>query len=246
MVDIHCHILPEVDDGAWDLDAAREMARMAVRCGVTHIITTPHFKGEQQSIDDLPYILHQFRQLQNALKKETPQLELIPGAEVLCLPQTLELARVGQLPTLGDSRYVLTEFYFDASRQFMDATLDSLRSMGYQPVVAHPERYGAVQREPGLAQSWFDRGIVLQINKGSFLGAFGHRAEDTAIRLLYRGTAHIIASDAHSPLRRTTDLSAARDWAVDHLGREYTKILLEENPGRIVRGRPMCRHRRRD
>lgn len=246
MVDIHCHILPEVDDGAWDLDTALEMARIAVRCGVTCIITTPHFKGVSESLGAMPHILHQFRQLQNALKRELPELALIPGAEVLCLPQTLEMARAGQLPTLGNSRYVLTEFYFDASRQFMDSTLDGLRTFGYQPVVAHPERYGAVQRDPGLAQSWFDRGIVIQINKGSILGAFGHRAEDTAVRLLYRGSAHLIASDAHSPLRRTTDLSGAQEWALEHLGREYTRILLKDNPGRIAQGRPMCKLHRRD
>lgn len=246
MVDIHCHILPEVDDGAWDLDAAREMARLAVRCGVNRIIATPHFKGVPESLEEMPHILRQLQLLQNALKQDTPGLELIPGAEILCLPQTMDMARVGQLPTLGNSRYVLTEFYFDASRKFMDVTLETLRSFGYQPVVAHPERYGAVQREPDLARSWFERGIVLQINKGSFLGAFGHRAEDTAIRLLYRGNAHIIASDAHSPLRRTTDLGVARQWALDHLGREYTQILLEDNPGRIARGRPMCRLHRQD
>lgn len=246
MVDIHCHILPEVDDGAWDLETSLEMARMAVRCGVKRIIATPHFKGVPESLAQIPYILHQFGQLQNAMKRHTPDLELIPGAEILCLPQTLEMARVGQLPTLGNSRYVLTEFYFDASRKFMDSTLEGLQALGYQPVVAHPERYGAVQRELGLAQRWFDQGIVLQINKGSVLGAFGHRAEDTAVRLLYRGSAHLIASDAHSPLRRTTDLSGVQEWALDHLGREYTRILLADNPGRITRGRPMCKLHHRD
>ena len=246
MVDIHCHILPDVDDGAWDLDMALEMAQIAVRCGVTRIITTPHFKGVPEALEDIPYILHQFRQLQNALKRDTPELELIPGAEILCLPQTMEMARAGELPTLGNSRYVLTEFYFDASWQFIDATLEELQSFGYLPVVAHPERYGAVQRNPGLAQSWFNRGIVLQINKGSILGAFGHRAEDTAARLLYRGNAHIIASDAHSPLRRTTDLSGVREWVLDHLGREYARVLLEDNPGRITRGQPIRRLRRQD
>ena len=146
---------------------------------------------------------------------------------------------MGQLPTLGNSRYVLTEFYFDASWEFMDATLQELRRCGYMPAVAHPERYGAVQRDPGLARSWFAQGIVLQINKGSVLGAFGRRAEDTALRLLYRGTAHVIASDAHTPEVRTTDMGPVRQWAREHLGREYTKILLEDNPGRISRGRPV-------
>lgn len=239
MVDIHCHIVPGVDDGAWDLKSAVAMARIAAGCGVEKIIATPHFKGVPEELEALPYVKHQFLRLQSAVKGELPKLELIPGVEVLCLPQTLEMARRGRLPTLGDSRYVLTEFYFDAGGAFMDGALEDLRRYGYLPVVAHPERYGAVQRDPDLVRRWFERGVVIQVNKGSVLGAFGHRAEDAAVRLLSRGTVHVIASDAHSPEMRTTDLSGVRAWCLDHLGREYTKILLEDNPGRIARGEPM-------
>lgn len=244
MVDIHCHILPEVDDGAWDLETAMEMARMAVRSGTKRIIATPHFQGVPESLEQIPDILHQYQRLQRAIQREKLELELLPGAEILCVPQTLELARMGRLPTLGNSRYVLTEFYFDASWEFMDSTLSQLQELGYQSVVAHPERYGAIQRDPHRASSWFERGIVLQVNKGSVLGAFGRRAEETAVRLLYRGNVHVIASDAHSPERRTPDMTAVREWAREHLGREYAKILLEDNPGRITRGRPMCQVRR--
>ena len=239
VVDIHCHIVPEVDDGAWDMDTAVAMARIAEGCGVNKIIATPHFKGIPEELEALPYMKQQFRRLQSAVKRELPRLELIFGMEVLCVPQTIEMARHGLLPTMGNTRYVLTEFYFDAGASFMDAALEEMRSCGYLPVVAHPERYAAVQRDPGLAGRWFERGIVLQLNKGSILGAFGRRAEDTALRLLYRGMAHVIASDAHSPQIRTTDLGGVQQWCLDHLGREYTKILLEENPGRIAKGRPM-------
>ena len=243
MVDIHCHILPEVDDGAWDMEAAVAMARIARDCGVKKIITTPHFKGEPKSLEAVGFLMHQRRLLQSRLKREKIEVELLPGAEVLCVPQTMELARAGRLPTLGTGRYVLTEFYFDASAGFMDETLHGLRQMGYLPVVAHPERYGVVQRDPELAARWFHRGIVLQVNKGSVLGAFGRRAEDAAVRMLCRGNAHIIASDAHSPEVRTTDLQPVRHWCMDHLGQAYTKILLEDNPGRIAAGKPMCKVR---
>ena len=243
MVDIHCHILPEVDDGAWDMEAAVAMAKIARDSGVKKIITTPHFKGEPAALGSVGLFRHQLRLLQSRLKREKIEVELLPGAEVLCVPQTMELAQTGRLPTLGTGRYVLMEFYFDASAGFMDETLHGLRQMGYLPVVAHPERYGAVQRDPELAARWFHRGIVLQINKGSVLGAFGRRAEDAAVRMLCRGNAHIIASDAHSPEVRTTDLQPVRHWCLDHLGQAYTKILLEDNPGRIAAGKPMCKVR---
>ena len=237
MVDIHCHIVPEVDDGAWNMEMAVAMARMADGCGVTKIIATPHFKGVPEELEMLPFLKQQFRRLKSAVKRELPGMELYCGAEVLCLPQTIDMARRGLLPTLGSSRYVLTEFYFDAGGPFMDSALEELRRCGYLPVVAHPERYDAIQRDPSLAGSWFQRGIVLQVNKGSVLGAFGRRAEDAALRLLHRGTVHVIASDAHHTDARTTDLSGVRAWCLDHLGREYTTILLEENPERIAKGR---------
>ena len=243
MVDIHCHILPEVDDGAWDLEAAVDMAKIARDSGVKKIITTPHFKGEPKSLEAVGFLMHQRRLLQSRLKREKIEVELLPGAEVLCVPQTMELAKTGRLPTLGTGRYVLTEFYFDASAGFMDETLHGLRQMGYLPVVAHPERYGAVQRDPELAARWFHRGIVLQVNKGSVLGAFGRRAEDAAVRMLCRGNAHLFAGDAHGPHVRTTDLQPVRHWCLDHLGQAYTKILLEDNPGRIAAGKPMCKVR---
>ena len=236
MVDIHCHIVPDVDDGAWDLEAAVEMARIASRCGVETIITTPHFKGVPETLETLPYMLRQFRRLRAELKREQIPVRLLPGAEVLCLPQTVELAREGRLPTLGDSKYVLTEFYFDAGDWFIDGTLEELLELGYQPVVAHPERYEAVQRDVDLARRWFERGMALQVNKGSVLGAFGGRVRETAVRLLRRGIVHAIASDAHSPERRTTDLEPARQWCLEHVGRSYTQILFEDNPGRIARG----------
>lgn len=243
MVDIHCHILPEVDDGAWDLEMALEMARMAEKCGVRKIIATPHFDGVPRSLEELPYVMEQFVRLRRAIGEKKMNLELLPGVEILCVPQTMELARQGRLPTLGDSRYVLAEFYFDAPRQFMDEMLGCMLHHGYKPVVAHPERYGAVQQDPDLIRNWFERGVVIQVNKGSVLGAFGHRAEDAARYLLDRGLVHVIASDAHSPERRTTDLEPVRRWAVDHLGRTYTKILLEDNPARIAEGKPMRSHR---
>lgn len=239
MVDIHCHILPGVDDGAYHLEESLEMARLAVRSGVTDIIATPHFQGNRAAMEGLGRILKKLELLRDALAQERIPLRVHPGVEILCLPQTLELARQKRLPTIGEGRYVLVEFYFDADAVFMDDALEELARCGYWPVVAHPERYGAVQRDLGLAQDWFDRGYVLQINKGSPLGAFGPRVQQTAAKMLRMGLAHILASDAHSAERRTTDMDKLVRWTAEHLGPGYTRILLEENPARILKGLPV-------
>lgn len=215
------------------------MARLARQSGVDKIAATPHFMGNEGALPLLPKIISRLHRLQQELERQNIPLELVPGAEILCLPETLELARKGLLPTLGNSRYLLTEFYFDLPGEEMDRILTSLREMDYIPVVAHPERYGAVQKHPELVYEWFGRGNVIQLNKGSVLGAFGTGPERCARALLHDGVVHVIASDAHRPDSRTTDMGPVRSWAEENLGRAYADVLLRRNPGQILMGKPV-------
>lgn len=240
VVDIHCHILPGVDDGAEDLAESLEMARMAVSCGVTDLAATPHLLGDSFDQKRLGLLYRQFQRLEHALKRENIPLKLHLGAEILCTSQTVDLAWAEQIPAIGDTRYVLCEFYFDTPGFQMDELLSGIAEAGFYPVVAHPERYDAVQQEPRWVQRWFHRGYVIQMNKGSVLGAFGTRVEITAHRLLDRGFVHILASDAHSAHRRTTDLAPLRSWLQEHCSQAYAQLLLEENPARLLRGREMA------
>ena len=239
MIDIHCHILPGVDDGAADMDEALAMVRLAAESGVSRIVATPHFHGEEESLQMLPLVLSRLNALRKEVKKYELPVTVHPGVEILCTPQTPDLARQGKLPTIGNSRYILTEFFFDETLEYMELILDQLTRWGYQPVVAHPERYHAVQKRPQVMQRWFAKGYILQLNKGSILGGFGPRAETTATDLLKRGLAHVIASDAHHADFRTTHMSAIAAWGREYLGKEYTNILLTKNPGQILRGKPV-------
>jgi protein-tyrosine phosphatase len=239
MVDIHCHILPEVDDGAGSLSEALEMVRLAAGCGVTDLAATSHFRAEKENTHHLTTLREQFRYLQRVVNQEEIPLRLHFGAEVLCTWQAVDLARERALPTLGDTGYVLCEFYFDADYDYMDEILSGIAEAGYRPVIAHPERYGAIQRNPRRVHRWFARGYVIQVNKGSILGTLGNRAQDTAEWLLNTGFVHVVASDAHSARRRNTNLSHLRDWLLHRYSGEYVRILLEENPGRLLRGEEM-------
>ena len=239
MIDIHCHILPDFDDGASTIDDALEMARLAIYSGVTEIIATPHFRGEPDFLERQSQIDHRYHQLKEELKRCEIPLILHKGAEVLCMPQTPELAAAGKLPTLGDSQYVLTEFYFNESFGFMDHCLGEIADYGYKPVVAHPERYSAIQRDPLRARHWTEQGFVLQLNKGSILGSFGPRAEHTANELLELGVVHLIASDAHGCYSRTPHIGSLLQWAEEFCDPVYTQVLLTENPKRILSDQPM-------
>ena len=239
MTDVHCHILPNLDDGAEGMEDAIAMARIAADCGVRNIIATSHFRGLESELPRLSRFVRRLEALKEALRRAEIPVEVHPGAEILCLPETVELARQGNLPTLGHSRYVLCEFFFDAPYEYMDEILEGIARAGYRVVVAHPERYEAIIRDPRGAERWFRRGYLIQLNKGSVLGAFGGRVQAASRWLLDGGLVHMIASDAHSPRKRTTDLSLLRTWLLERYPERYVRLLLEENPGRLLRGQSM-------
>ena len=239
MIDIHCHILPSIDDGSGSLSESVAMARLAVASGVTDIVATPHFTGDPESLALLPKILSRYDRLSQVLRQQGIPLTLYPGAEILCTPRTVSLAQKQQLPTIDSTNYLLTEFYFNETGEYMDGILASLAACGYRPVVAHPERYDAVQNSPELLEKWFFRGHIIQLNKGSFLGAFGPDVQQTAEDILRAGLAHIIASDAHSSRRRTTDMIPLRDALREICPERYIQVLLEDNPMRLIRNQDM-------
>ncbi len=240
MIDIHCHILPGFDDGAADLREAQIMAAMAADSGVDGIVATPHFRGTADTArQDVAVIDRLFEALHQEFTQADLPLTLYKGAEILCLPETPELAVKGLLPTLAGTRYLLTEFYFDEDFDSMSERLAELAACGLVPVVAHPERYGAIQRDPRRLFDWFDTGYVLQLNKGSVLGAFGPRVQQAAAFMLDNGIAHLIASDAHGVDQRTPHMEALRDHLEEHYDPEYIRILLRRNPRRLVEDRPM-------
>lgn len=237
MTDIHCHILPHVDDGADSLDDALAMARAAWKSGVKNIAATPHFFGEERSVSVIPLLKKQFSLLRNALVQCKIPITLFEGAEVLCTAETPLLAKQSLLPTLGHGRYVLCEFFFDESAGTILRIIDQIASSRYIPVIAHPERYDAFQNDPSFAEYFFDAGFPLQLNRGSILGRFGNNAQTTAEYLLSHGLCHAIASDAHSPHRRTTYMADVRQIVSEHFGQALADALLCENPARILYGR---------
>ena len=239
MTDIHCHILPGIDDGARSLEESLEMVRLAVNSGVTDLVATPHFPGDSSSASLFPRILGRLQRLQQAVRQEDLPIRLYPGAEILCTPETPELARRKLLPTLGNTRYVLTEFCFDEPFEIMDQILTGVAACGYIPVIAHPERYEAVCFDPRGIEDWFRRGWIIQVNKGSILGVFGYREQQTARWLLEAGLVHIIATDAHSSFRRTPDMTPLVRALEALVPAEYARILTTVNPLRLIRDMDM-------
>lgn len=239
MIDIHCHILPDFDDGSSSLEESLTMARMAVDSGVTTIVSTPHFPGRASALRRVEDLYSKYQLLRDALAREQIDLTLMPGAEILCLPETPALARKKALPTIGNTDYFLVEFYFNESPGYMNQMLRDLAECGYKPVVAHPERYKAVQQDPRLVEYWFSRGYVMQLNKGSLLGSFGPWVQNSADGIIRRGLAHVIASDAHGTAMRTPHMAGLTHWLRGHCDPEYAEILTLHNPTRILENQDM-------
>lgn len=236
MIDIHAHILPRLDDGSPDMDCSIEMAELAAESGVTAIIATPHCNQrgvfENYVSEELSELLENFK---NELHKIGTPLEVYMGAEVYGAENAARLFREGRLPTLGGSRYMLTEFDFFADIEYMQWMLSELLDAGCVPVIAHPERYVGLQKHPRIIEKWLTAGMGIQINKGSLFGRFGASAAKLAHYLLREGMVTCIASDAHGARVRTTDMSPAMELLSMEYSDGLAQLLLIDNPERILR-----------
>ena len=229
MIDLHCHILPGLDDGAWDMETALHMAALAVRSGVGAMVVTPHCAS-----DRVEEIRQGLDRLRSAVEEVGIPLRLYAGMEIFGGPDTAAQLRSGRLLTLNGSRYPLIEFFFDSDGDEETAILHSVLQAGYIPLIAHPERYRCIQEDPEQANLWAQMGCRFQINRGSLMGRFGREAMEAAWTLTGRGFATVVASDAHSATRRTPWMRDAWQLLEQRISPTAAAWLLEENPRRII------------
>ncbi|MBQ9833166.1 MAG: hypothetical protein IJO48_05470 [Clostridia bacterium] len=235
MIDLHSHILPGADDGASSMDMALSMLEAAASCGVRKIAATVHCNIPGRNSNYYTEALAQkFRLLQDNIKDAEIPIELLPGMEVFANSDVPELLKKGKLLTLNCTKYLLMEFGFNESVPFTFSIIQELISMGCVPVVAHPERYPFVQRDPNIVFEWMRIGACTQINKGSLLGRFGTSVGETAMQLLQHDMATIIASDAHDTHSRTTCMKDSYEYVQSIFGDDYAQVLFFENPRRII------------
>ena len=232
MTDLHCHILPGLDDGADSFEESLAMAAMAAHQGIHHIVATPHCLtgGARQTQEHVQL-------LQELLQEEQIPVRLYAGMEIFGTHDTARLLREGRLLTLNDSRYPLIEFDFYTDGEEETQILHAVLEAGYTPLVAHPERYSCICQEPELADLWLKMGCLFQINRGSLLGRYGHNAQQMATSLVRRGFATVVSTDAHSPIVRTPRISDVRQWLTENISPAAAQTLLQDNPRRILQNK---------
>lgn len=234
MIDIHTHILPNLDDGADSMEEAIAMAELAADSGTRGIVASSHGNLGGYTLYEYFKVFQKFRQ---KLKEEHISLEVYPGMEVFMDEHAVGLLKDEELLTLNGTRYVLVEFDFREELWMADEYLQNLKDEGFIPVVAHPERYVCVQNNPQAAYEWVTRGCILQGNKGSLLGVFGRGVQETSRSLLRHHLFHMLASDAHGSQRRTPAMGDIQRFLEEAVSEEYKDMLLWRNASRILSGR---------
>lgn len=236
MIDLHCHILPGLDDGADRLETSLEMAAMAADSGVTHIFATPHCntRNEQKNYRTAA-LISAYSELQRAIDRAGIPITILSGSEVLARGDLEAHLAAEDFMTLNGSRYLLVEFYFEESAAYMETCFQMVEQAGLVPVAAHPERYFCVQRSPELAEIWARKGRLLQLNKGSLLGELGLDCYHTACLLLRRGAVSVIASDAHHWRYRTPHMGSLLELLERRFPESDPELLLYQNPMKIAK-----------
>lgn len=237
MVDIHSHILPGLDDGAATVYDTLDMADLAYRSGTEQIVATPHcnIPGIYKNYYNEAYE-KAFIKAKEAIESEGIPVELMPGMEVFATDDLPQLIAEKKLIGLNNTKNLLIEFDFGEDPEFADTILNEVQSCGMTPVIAHAERYMFVQNNPETVLNWHRKGYFVQVNKGSFWGRFGRSAERTAFLLLNHNLITAIASDSHSPVRRTPSMSEVYEYLAREYPEDYLKDLFATNPGRLCRG----------
>lgn len=231
MIDTHCHVLPALDDGAADWEEALAMVRASVTDGIRQVIATPHWTGRPGETEE---VRARACELTERLKSERLDYRIHLGNEVVLVPRLVECLDTKQAFCMGDSNYVLLETAQLERGAYTTSALFQIQSHGYRIVLAHPERVSSWQRDLESLRPLIERNCFLQITGGSLLGEFGNPARKCAEEMLRRGWVSIMASDGHGQEKRRPVLSEARQRCEALAGREVARMLVEDNPARIL------------
>jgi len=235
MLDLHCHILPEVDDGAGSIGEALSMATMAVREGIDAVVATPHCLDARNIDAFVQGVERQRQQLQAVLDARQMDLDIFLGAEVFMDPAFLKVGGLERL-TINSTRYILVELPMGEVPLYAEDFIYRLRLKGFIPIIAHPERNLAIMRDPNVLYRLVDLGCLCQITTGSLTGLFGKQVKRCARILLTHGMGHVLGTDAHSEGTRGPYMKKAVEQLKAWLNEEEVRDIVNILPYKILGG----------
>ena len=234
MIDIHSHILPNIDDGAKDKEMSLEMARLYIENGYREVIATPHWieYGGTPKRDRVVEVLSAFNR---RLEVEEIPLKVRLGNEFFITPKLLYYIEEKEGATLNNSDYVLVELPMREYPQYVESVLFDLQLKGYKPIIAHPERYAVFREDPNRLGKLISKGIYTQMNFPSIAGQYGKEVQKASNIFLEHNLIHMMGTDSHSNRRRSPKVKEAIGLLKKIVGEEEFKKMTSTRPEHIIR-----------
>jgi protein-tyrosine phosphatase len=234
VIDIHSHILSEIDDGAATLDESLDMCRRSAADGITVMVATPHRHDGVHDTHEAAFLREKVEEL-NKLLDGVPRIEL--GCELRFTHEVVkQVCSDKSAPTIAGGPYLLVEFPHAVIPLGSERAFFELMSNDIRPIIAHPERNHMLIGEPERLFGLIEMGALGQADTGSFTGRFGKKVQETAEIMLENGLLHILASDCHNTRSRLPGMSAAVASVGELVGSDFAKAMADDNPGAVVRG----------
>ncbi|MBN8201827.1 tyrosine-protein phosphatase [Bacillus sp. NTK034] len=239
MIDIHCHILPGIDDGAKHMSETIAMAKIAVQEGIDTIIATPHHRNERYE-NEKKDILVKVDEVNRVLSKERISLKVLAGQETRIFGEFLEEYEAGKIVTLAESNYVFIELPSGHVPRYTEKLLYDIQLEGLTPIIVHPERNSEIAERPELVYQLVKSGALTQVTAASLCGQFGKKIKTFSQQLIEANLTHFIASDAHNNKNRIFKMAEAFDLIESRYGVDMV-YLFTENAELLVEGQNVMR-----
>ena len=232
-LDIHCHILPGLDDGSKSMKETMKILKMARRQNIISAIATPHYSPHYRN--DNPEEIKELCRLTEKQAQEVvdPEFRIYPGQEIFFSDEVLEKLKRGELLTLAESDYVLIEFMPDVPYSNLQRAVRNLTMERYLPILAHIERYD-VLREDGRVEELTELGAYMQMNYRHIGGKWYSDTARWCRKMLKESRIHFLATDSHDMRTRYPATTDAELWVQKHLDKEYIRNLFYKNAKKIL------------
>lgn len=235
MIDLHCHLLPGVDDGSKSMDISLKLANDAVRDGIDYALLTPHHMNGVY-LNHKKAVIQQTQEFQVELDRHKISLKVFPGQEVRINGDLLTALDQDDILFADEGgRYLMLEFPDDDVPNYTSNIIYELMQRGIIPVVVHPERNTMIMKQPDILYDLLSKGCLSQITAGSYVGIFGHKVQKFSKQLIQSGQAYIFASDVHNLPNRKYEMTNAFVKMNHEFGNDYVSRF-NENAKRIING----------
>ena len=233
-VDIHCHILPGVDDGSQTPEETKAMLQKAWDEGIQIMVATPHYH-KQRGKNDIELIKKQLLLTRKLAKEVHPKMQICLGMEIYYGEDVPELLKEGRVVSIRKSRYILVEFSPGDELQYILNAVRKLQMSGHTVIIAHIERYNCLRKDISNVEYLREMGAYLQVNTGSITGSYGRSVKKFLREVLKAHLVQLVGTDAHGSERRTPKMQEAYKEVVKRCGEEYADQIFGQNAKKVLR-----------